>query len=106
MSDDLGVLVAEAGDARSTVQCCDVLLHAVSTRRAARRWTTTALADYPGCVVAVAYDVTSRWCLVEVRGVGAVSITALHKPLDRVAIREFGVLSYLDWIGDVEEVGA
>lgn len=90
------VVVSDASHARSRLQSADIALHGFADRANGWRWTATTLERYPGCLVAVAYDVRRRWCLHHVRGVGKATILALRGSLDRDVLYALALMFYQD----------
>jgi hypothetical protein len=54
------------------------------------------LVDYPGCLVAVAYDLVGLWCLYNVRGFGGLCVQPRDTPLDKTTVHALARLSYSD----------
>lgn len=92
---DTVVLAAEPC-ARSKLQSCDIILNEFPTPEAGWRWAVTVLANYPGCLVAVAHDPDRRWCLHNIRGFGGLFVRARDTPLDQATIHAMARLSYQD----------
>jgi hypothetical protein len=72
----------------------DVLVGQHRTRREARRWITSTLKRYPGCLVAVARHRRGRWCLV---GLPARNIMMRGGRFDLVVAEQLGRVIYYLW---------
>lgn len=97
------VVVSDASNTRSRLQSADIVLHGFTDRVTGWRWTETTLARYPGCLVAVAYDVRRHWCLHHVRDGGSATVHALRGSLDREVLYALALMSYQDSIFGLHE---
>ena len=102
MSDDQimqdTIVLATEPCARSRLQSSDIILREFPTPAAGWRWTASVLADYPGCLVAVAHDPDGRWCLQNIRGFGGLFVQARDTPLDEATVSALARLSYRDLV--------
>jgi hypothetical protein len=96
MPDELYVVLADEPAARHRMQSADVILREFGTPDEGWRWTIAVLADYPGCLVAVAHDPDGHWCVPNIRGFGGLFVQARSTPLDRASVDAVAILSYQD----------
>lgn len=97
VTQDTIVLAAEPC-ARSRLQCSDIILRACPTPKVGWRWTDSVLADYPGCLIAVAHALDGRWCLQNIRGLGGLFVQARAMSLDEAMVSTLARLSYRDLV--------